>query len=133
MAKVLLVDDDPDFREMGIEVLSAAGHEVVTAASGKEGFEAALRETPDAAVIDLMMETVDAGAVLCRKLKNDDRTKSIPLLMLTAVTEATGFKFGIDTEGERDWILADEYVDKPIPFPELVKRVGNLLGNAARS
>ena len=47
--------------------------------------------------------------------------------------QITGFKFGIDTEGERDWILADEYVDKPIPFQELVKRVGNLLGNAARS
>ncbi len=127
MTKILIVDDDPDLREQMSAVLNSAGYETITANSGATGYEVALRERPDAAIVDLMMETDDAGFVLCHKLKANAITANMPLLMLTAVASITGFSFGLDSAGEREWIKADDFVDKPISPIDLLARLRKLL------
>lgn len=127
MAKIAIIDDDQDFREIISSALSADGHEIVEAESGEEGFELIKSEKPDLAIVDLMMETNDAGFILCHKVKREEELKDIPLIMLTAVTSETGYKFGIDTQEGKKWIEADAYLDKPVPTEELVERVKQLL------
>ncbi|MFP4459788.1 MAG: response regulator transcription factor [Candidatus Zixiibacteriota bacterium] len=127
MAKIAIIDDDQDFREIISSALMAGGHEIVEAESGKEGYELINAENPDLAIVDLMMETNDAGFILCHKVKKNPDLKDIPLIMLTAVTSETGYKFGIDTPEGKKWIGADAYLDKPVPTEELVERVRQLL------
>jgi DNA-binding response OmpR family regulator len=73
-----------------------------------------------------MMDKHTDGFDLCYSLKHDETCKQIPILMVTAVTDKTGFKFSPDTDGE--YLQADDYVSKPIPVPELLSRVKKLLG-----
>jgi DNA-binding response OmpR family regulator len=127
MAKVALIDDDQDFLEIVSSALKAVGHKVVTAESGKEGYKLIKSEKPDIAIVDLMMETNDAGFILCHRVKKDEDLEDIPLIMLTAVTSETGYKFGIDTPEGKKWIEADAYLDKPVPTEELIERVNQLL------
>ena len=127
-AKILLVDNDTDFVDMNKAVLEHQGYEVVIAYSGKEGLEAVKLERPDAIVLDLMMEKHDSGFTFAKALKSDPNFKQIPILMLTSVAEATGFKFSLEQDGY--WMKTDDFADKPLLPAELVKRVEHLLEKA---
>ena len=125
MARILLVDDDPDFVEAVAAILEGKGHEVVKAYDGDEGLEKVKEERPDLIVLDVMMPRMDGYAV-CKKLKADPEYRSIPVLLLTAVaakipTTRYTQQMGMETE-------ADDYIDKPVEPEELVKRVEALLG-----
>ncbi len=125
MARILIVDDDHDFIAIGKAALEKAGHEVMSADSGKAGYEAAIENKPDMVIADLMMETDDAGFILCHKLKKHEQMKNTPILMMTAVTTETGIKFGL--ERGKSWIEADEYLDKPVSPQELIEKVNQML------
>lgn len=127
-AKILLVDNDTDFIDMNKAVLEHQGYEVVTSYSGKEGLEAVKLERPDAIVLDLMMEKHDSGFTFAKALKSDPNFKEIPILMLTSVAEATGFKFSLEKDGY--WMKTDDFADKPLLPTELVSRVDKLLARA---
>ena len=120
-AKILLVDNDVDFVDMNKAVLEHQGYEVITAFSGKEGLETVKLERPDAIVLDLMMEKYDSGFTFAKDLKTDPNLKHIPILMLTSVAEATGFKFSLEKDGY--WMKTDDFADKPLLPKELVTRV----------
>lgn len=123
--KILVVDDDIDLVEQVCLALSAAGFEVSRAYSEEEG-EAALLETiPDAAVIDLMMEDMDSGFVLCHRIK--ELYPGTPVIILTAVASETGLDFHASTPEEKSWIKADTYLDKPARPEQLVAEVRRLL------
>ena len=128
-AKILLVDNDVDFVDMNRAVLEHQGYEVVTAFSGKEGLETVKLERPDAIVLDLMMEKHDSGFTFAKNLKTDPNLKHIPILMLTSVADATGFKFSLEEDGY--WMKTDDFADKPLLPKELVARIEKLLEKAA--
>src|SRR3989337_703518 len=86
-AKVLLVDDDPDFVEATKAILETKPFEVIVAYDGKEGLEKARGENPDVIILDVMMPPPDGYAV-CSELKRDPHCKKIPILLLTAVMQA---------------------------------------------
>jgi len=123
--KILLVDDDLDFLEMHKAVLVNHGYVVNTAASAQEGLEKVRTEMPDLIVLDLMMEKHDAGFSFSRQIKSDPLFKKIPILMVTAVADATGFKFSLEKDGY--WMKTDEFLDKPIEPSVLIEKVERLL------
>jgi len=123
---VLLVDDDEDFLLQHKTLLEAAGWNVVSAVGAKQAEEILKTQKPDLAVIDLMMETADAGFTLCYHLRKKD--PSIPVIMVTSVNNETGMDFDASTESERSWIKADAFLAKPIRFEQLKAEIDRLLG-----
>jgi CheY-like chemotaxis protein len=127
-AKILLVDDDPDFLDMHRAVLANHGYEVITAASGREGLERVRTEMPDMVILDLMMEKHDSGFSFSRQIKMDPLFKKIPILMVTSVAEATGHRFSLQEDGY--WMKTDDFLDKPVKPDVLLERVARLLKRA---
>jgi two-component system alkaline phosphatase synthesis response regulator PhoP len=121
---ILLIDDDPDLVRAVSMILESKSYNVSAAYGGVEGLEKAKKEKPDLIVLDVMMPDKDGYAV-CRELKANPELSAIPVLLLTAVVShipTTSFtqQMGLETE-------ADDYMDKPVEPPELVKRVEALL------
>jgi DNA-binding response OmpR family regulator len=121
MAKVLIVDDDPDIVEAGKLILKKEGFEVVTASSREEGLTAVEGQQPDLIILDVMMEQPDDGIAMAQKLRRDGFEK--PILMLTSVGRASGLNIGRDS----DLVPVDDFQEKPIEPSKLVKKVKELL------
>jgi two-component system alkaline phosphatase synthesis response regulator PhoP len=124
MARILVVDDEPDMVEMIKAALEGASHKVIAAFNGKEGIEKARKEKPDAIVLDIMMPEKD-GFAACKELKGDPACKDIPILILTGVGEHfanTRYAKSMGMELE-----AEDYIDKPIDPKLLVARLAKLL------
>jgi DNA-binding response OmpR family regulator len=119
MARILVVDDDPDIRRLISVVLVHAGHKVVTADDGEQALEMIARETPDLVVLDVMMPKKD-GYMVLKELKSSGVRESTKVLVLTART------------AEADWLRgyrlgADHYLTKPFDNQELTDAVDQLL------
>lgn len=123
--KILLVDDDLDFLEMHRAILKNNGYDVLTATNGKEGMERIRTDMPDLIILDLMMEKHDAGFSFSRQVKSDPLFKKIPILMVTSVAEATGYRFSMNEDGY--WMKTDDFLDKPVMPDVLISRVEKLL------
>lgn len=125
--KIMLVDDDIDLLDQNKLLLESRGFEVVTAESGEEGWNLFQKEKPDAAIIDLIMEHHDAGFVLCHRIKKSEHGKTMPLFMLTSATYDTGFKFGVSTDEEKEWIKCDGIINKPVVIDDLITRLESFI------
>jgi len=123
--KILLVDDDPDFLEMHKAVLENRGYEVSTATSAQEGLGRVRAEMPDLIILDLMMEKHDAGFSFSQTIKTDPLFRKIPILMVTSVAEATGYRFSFEEDGY--WMKTDDFLNKPVPPEVLLEAVDKLL------
>lgn len=126
-AKVLVVDDDPDFLEQHRLMLAGMGFDVITAERSDEALEVSGREIPDAFVLDLMMERTDSGARLARALRRDPRFRRAPIVMLTSVVDQTGFEFNRNPKRVLEWMKADAWFSKPAPVAELANTIRRLL------
>lgn len=115
MKKILLIEDNPDVRENTSEILALANYYVMTAENGKIGVELALREKPDLIICDIMMPELDGYGVLHILGKNIE-TASIPFIFLTAKTEKTDFRKGMN-------LGADDYLTKPFDDTELLNAI----------
>ena len=117
--RILFIEDDRDMRDLVARHLEHYGFDVQEAEDGIKGQELAIRESPDLILMDLMLANVD-GLTLCQRLKRDERTEKIPILMITALggleEKVTGFNSG-----------ADEYITKPFDLEELHVRIKSLL------
>ncbi|MBL7123579.1 MAG: response regulator [Actinobacteria bacterium] len=125
MAKILIIDDNPNFVEATKAILENKSYKVVAANNKNEGMEKINSERPDLILLDIMMEKLDDGFNICYKLKHDPELKKIPVLAISAITEETGFKFSSETDGE--YFEADDYVEKPVKADDLLERVEKLL------
>ncbi len=113
--KILLIEDNLEIRENTSEILSLANYEVVTAENGKIGIELAQREKPDLIVCDIMMPELDGYGVL-HILNKKPETASIPFIFLTAKTERTDIRKGMN-------LGADDYLTKPFNDTELLDAI----------
>jgi CheY-like chemotaxis protein len=129
MAKILVIDDDPDMVLAARLCLEGAGYEVFDAANGEEGLRKLPEIKPDLIILDVMMENTTAGFQMALKLRSPDPTSPlaayshIPILMLTALHSTTDLRFGPD----KDYLPVDAFVDKPIDPDDLVSKVQMLL------
>ncbi|HXO26402.1 MAG TPA: response regulator [Thermoanaerobaculia bacterium] len=120
MSKILVVDDEEDVLDVLRLVLAKSGYEVLTATSGMEGLTQAERQLPDLILLDIMMQQMDGWEVL-KLLKLDERTASIPVVILSARAEPKDKIRGLQ-EG------AIDYVTKPFAVREILTKVAGLLG-----
>lgn len=118
--KVLVVDDDPVIQRLLQVNFEMEDYVVVTADDGAEGLEAAQRELPDVILLDVMMPRMD-GMEVARRLRADDSTAAIPIVLLTAKAQSADIADGKETG-------ADAYVTKPFDPIELLDTVKDLIG-----
>jgi two-component system phosphate regulon response regulator PhoB len=123
MARILVVEDEADIREVLDYNLKRDGHDVVLAARAKEGLRLARERRPDLVLLDLMLPD-GSGTDLCKTLQQDPATRGAKVMMLTAKSEeidrVIGFELG-----------ADDYVVKPFSVRELLLRVNAVLRRGA--
>lgn len=119
MAKILVVDDEPDAVELVEFNLKNAGFEVVTAADGAAALKKARTSLPDLIVLDVMLPEVD-GLEVCKLLRRDAATSGIPIIMLTAKAAEIDRVLGLE-------LGADDYLTKPFSPRELMLRIKGLL------
>jgi two-component system, OmpR family, alkaline phosphatase synthesis response regulator PhoP len=122
--KILLVDDDPDVRLAIGTVLEVEGYQLRTARDGIECLERVREERPDLLILDLLMPRKDGFAVI-RELRENPKYRDVPILILTAVREdASRRRYELETGLSMD---VQDYVEKRISPPELLRRVAKLL------
>ena len=115
MKRILVIDDLPDNVFMLQDRLEHEGYKVLTAYNGKSGIEKAQNELPDLILLDVMMPDIN-GFEVCKTLVNDSRTSDIPIILVTAKTDAEDIKEGLESG-------AYDYIKKPINKIELLARV----------
>jgi CheY-like chemotaxis protein len=123
MAKVLVVDDDPDFVKVTSKVLERAGHEVVAAANGAKALQVMRQDTPDVVLLDIMMSYILDGLDVSRQMAEDPELKQIPVIMVTSLTGVKGS--GIFPTDE--YVPVDEWLSKPVDPDTLIERVDQAL------
>lgn len=119
MAKIVIVDDDPSILELIQINLEMQGHQVFPASDGVQGMALTQQELPSLVILDLMMPGVD-GYTVCQRIRKNESTAEIPILMLTALGMLEDKVKGFD-------VGADDYLVKPFEIPELLVRVRALL------
>lgn len=124
MARVLIVDDDKNIREVVRFALSRAGHDVVEAADGHAALRAVAEQHIDAVVLDIIMPEED-GLEVCRKIRaQNGPQRAVPILFLSSRDDEFDRVLGLEIGG-------DDYVTKPFSPRELVARVKAMLRRAA--
>lgn len=129
---ILLVDDDPDFLDQHRFMLESAGYTVVTARCGEEAWQAIQRQPVDGAIVDIMMETPDAGFTLARRIKSDKRLQETPVLLLSSINQVNAQR-GIAyrySDADRDdmWMPVEHLLEKPVKPQILIDMVREHMG-----
>jgi len=119
MKRILVIDDLPENVFLLQERLENEGYAVLTAYDGKSGIEKAQTELPDLILLDVMMPDIN-GIEVCKTLVNDERSSNIPVILVTAKTDAEDTKDGLDAG-------AFDYIKKPFNKTELLARVKSAL------
>ncbi len=121
MAKgtILIVEDDRDILEMVQYNLQEEDYETISAMNGRAGVDMAVASRPDLIILDIMLPILD-GFEVCRKLKSDQATAAIPIIILSAKSQETDKVVGLE-------LGADDYVTKPFSPRELIARIRAIL------
>lgn len=118
-AKILMIEDDKDILELVHYNLEREGYHVIPTQSGEEALKMLAKETPELILLDLMLPGMD-GLETCRLIKQDDKVKNVPLIMLTAKSEESDVVVGLQ-------LGADDYVTKPFSPKVLLARIKAIL------
>ncbi|MGH8014609.1 MAG: response regulator, partial [Candidatus Zixiibacteriota bacterium] len=113
--RILVIEDEPEIREIISYNLSKAGYRVTTAATGEDGLKSVFNQPPELVVLDLMLPGM-CGLDVCRQIRSDARTASVPIIMLTARSEESDVITGLE-------VGADDYITKPFSPRVLVARI----------
>lgn len=122
---VLVIEDEAHILELLRYNLEAAGYNVILAENGRDGLERCFETHPDLVLLDLMLPDVD-GFDICNKIKRNEQTKSIPIIMLTAKSEEFDKVLGLE-------LGADDYITKPFGIRELLARIKVVLRRAQQN
>jgi CheY-like chemotaxis protein len=130
-ARLLMIDDDPDFVEGIKAILESGGYQVDVAYNPKEGFDIFKAGSYDLLLLDIMMGRGAEGIMLARKLRKDPRLREVPVLIITGLREQIAFLF--PGEPVHPHLLpVDELMEKPVEPQLLLDRVASLLQAAEK-
>jgi CheY-like chemotaxis protein len=115
---ILIIEDNQDMQQYLVELLSPS-HSCIVASDGESGLSIGLEEIPDLVLCDVMLPKMD-GFMVSQKLKSDDRTSHVPIVMLTALGDHDSRILGLREK-------VDDYVAKPFDDEELLLRIDNIL------
>ena len=119
---VLLVDDDPIFREAVTAVLETR-YRVRTASNGAEALAEVAHELPDVVILDVMMDHLSEGFDVARELRTGEATRGVRIVMLTGVDQVYNMRMEI----EESWVPYDRYLEKPVAPAKLLATIDELL------
>jgi CheY-like chemotaxis protein len=122
-AKILVVDDDPDFVEAMRLTLEPNGYTVLSAANGDEGLAKVQAESPDLVILDVIMSSVLDGLQMSRRMQENPQHRRIPILMVTSIAN-TDYAALFPTD---EYISIDGFLSKPVAPNVLLERVSALL------
>ena len=131
MAKILIVDDDPDMRLAIASVLSSRSYQVIEACDGYEALKRLKEEMPDLMLLDLLMPGLDGFAVI-KELRNSQRAEypDVPVLVISSIREeASHRRYELELGHRLD---VDDYIEKPIEPFILLERVEKLLSKGGK-
>jgi len=123
--RVVCIEDDPGMIDLVKLILSRKGFQVVGAMGGREGLEAIQREKPDLVLLDLMMPDMDGWEVY-QRMKADDSTKAIPVIVVTAKAQSIDKVLGLHIA------KVDDYITKPFGPQELLESVEKVLARQSQ-
>lgn len=123
-AKILVVDDDPDFVEAVRLTLEPNDYEVVSAANGDDGLAKVKSEQPDLVILDVIMSSVLDGLQMSQRMQKETALKKTPILMVTSIAN-TDYAALFPTD---EYISIDGFLSKPVAPEVLVQRISELLG-----
>lgn len=123
MAKILVVDDDPDFVEITRTILESHGYEVASAASGDQALQAMRKDVPDLVLLDVMMATVLDGLNLSYVMSEDPVLKDVPVVMVSSITDSP--HAGLFPTDE--YIPIDAWISKPVQPNDLLRKVAQFI------
>lgn len=128
-AKILVIDDDQDFKKVISFMLESESYEVVTAKNPQDAKKQLLAEKPDLILLDIMMDSIFDGYSLCHDIKTSQEFQELretPIIFVSAVKEKSGSRFAFDTTqyGLKE---PDDYIDKPVQPEDLFPRIEKLL------
>ena len=126
MKKVLIIDDDPDIREVLSSRLEGK-YELREAGSREQGTKVLKEFVPDLVVLDVMMEDLDSGIEMSREISHDEQLKHVKILMVTNIDKEMKVDFK-KLAGDHDWLPVDDYVVKPIDLEEFLVKIEKLIG-----
>jgi CheY-like chemotaxis protein len=122
-AKILIVDDDPDFVEAMRLTLEPSGYKVFSASNGDEGLAKVRAESPDLVILDVIMSSVLDGLQMSQRMQENPQHKRIPILMVTSIAN-TDYAALFPTD---EYISIDGFLSKPVAPKDLLERVAKLL------
>jgi len=117
--RILIAEDERDIRDLINFTLGFAGYQVVATSNGEEAYQAALREIPDLILLDVRMPRM-TGYEACKLLKEEESTRNIPIIFLSAKGQESEVKTGLEAG-------AEEYILKPFSPDQLVERIKAVL------
>jgi CheY-like chemotaxis protein len=123
MAKILIVDDDPDFVTATRIVLEKNGHSVISADSGEAGYQRARVDQPDLIILDVIMDTVLDGVSTSQRVHDDPQVSEIPIIMVTSIAN-TDYAELFPTD---EYIHINAFMSKPISAESLMRQVNRYL------
>ena len=123
---VIIIDDDPDVVEATKVVLEGAGYDVATALTGQDGLSRIREGGVNCVLLDVMMAKDTEGFHVAQELKGDEATAGIPIVMLTSVSQKTGFEFSPETDA--DYMPVDVFLEKPVDPDRLLETVAEVMG-----
>jgi len=123
---VIIIDDDPDVVEATKAILEDEGYAVATALNGTDGLARVRQGGIDCIILDVMMAGDTEGFRIAQDLKADPATAGIPIIMLTAVAQKSGFEFSPQTD--KDFMPVEAFLEKPVDPKKLVEVVRKVLG-----
>ena len=126
MAKIAIIDDDPDIVEANTLLLESNGFTVCSAATVDEAIVLVNTEQPDLIILDVMMQEPDDGFYLANRFRRNG--VQTPIIMLTSVSKAIGFHFGAS-----EMVPIQEFLEKPVPPTVLLEKVNYHLAQVKRS
>ncbi|MHC4559753.1 MAG: response regulator [Planctomycetota bacterium] len=119
---ILIIDDDPDFVMVTKAILETKQYNVRFAYDPEEGLAKLEEDIPDALILDVMMGKGAEGFVFARKIRKDPRFDQMPILMITSMSEQTGFNFPGESKHSK-FLPVDEYIEKGIEPHVLLEKV----------
>lgn len=120
-AKIIIIDDNPDFLFTMETFLKRNGFETLTAEDGKKGLELIEKERPNLVLLDIMMESVYSGLDVCKKVRMNPDLKKIPIIGISGIGDELGVQ--LDRWGDDEYFSVDEYFEKPVDREKLLERI----------
>ena len=121
--RILIIEDSDSIRHMIETLVAARGHEVEAVSSGAKGIDSAITHPPDAILLDLHMPGSFDGYVVCRKLRENAATQAVPIIVISALTDAASKQAALDAG-------ASAYYTKPFSPTALLKELESIPSRA---